>query len=66
MPIPSALPRPLALFLRLPPLEEQETSYFAASANIFSLSFILLSTCVFTSALLDLKLVTLFLKSQFI
>ena len=40
MPFPVS-PRPLFLFLRLLPLDEQETSYFAASARIFNFSRIL-------------------------
>jgi hypothetical protein len=38
IPQPSAEPSPLAVFLRVVPLDAQDTSYFAASAKIFSLS----------------------------
>jgi hypothetical protein len=40
MPLGAALPRPLILFFRFEPLEEQETSYLAASDKIFNFSMI--------------------------
>jgi hypothetical protein len=40
MPLSLALPMPKGLFFLLLPLEEQETSYFAAPDNIFNFSCI--------------------------
>jgi hypothetical protein len=40
MPIPVESPSPLFLFFLLLPLLEQDTSYLAASANIFNFSFV--------------------------
>lgn len=42
--MPLLLPKPLFVFFLLLPLEEQETSYFAASASISNFSFILLKS----------------------
>jgi hypothetical protein len=38
IPQPAAEPMPLAVFLRVVPLDAQDTSYLAASAKVFSLS----------------------------
>jgi len=50
MPQDTLVPIPLLVFLRLLPLDAQETSYFAASANILSfsvtLSFIICSLSI--------------------
>lgn len=42
--MPLLLPKPLFVFFLLLPLDEQETSYFAASASISNFSFILLKS----------------------